>query len=432
MCFFLCNSLEEAEFDYQITAALDAETASQCLLKVLGLMSTSLPAILNLDAVLISEKVVKLYSNKTNKPSKVAPKKVDYDPQLLSLWFDNRVRKGGGGRGHDGAHFLCAKADIDAGAVVLEELPIVTVSCSSADCLQICAGCNRRLSGRSFWPCDACDEAAFCSVDCFARARTEHHRLECGLASYLRSTLSPLGAILFQLYLRTQCPVEFSQHTDLAIRSNLPTDADVHFGQQQQKTDSSTWANPSKLPKRSYQYRYFLLANEAAPKAQQQLNLHDLQPFEGMLALRESADNKAAVLPQIADTIKVDTVLCESIQLLFALEFVTKDHSSISSLPRKHQQQQEAAKHRLKGIIEDYCRLYRLNTGQGHVAVPGAKKPFFAQPILGTSFWPSVTPNVEAVFCGGSGTLQYRTTRPVKRFDKLTIAFPADYQPSAV
>lgn len=421
ICFFLTNSLKEAEYDYHICATIDANIAKLCLINVLNFIKIS--TALYLDQPLIKKKIFQLQNDESLRKKKVIKvhPKVKYDPQMLSLWYDNRAKNR---FSQDGAHFLCAKTNIAAGVKVLEEMPIVTVT--SSDDMLICAGCNQTLFQSSFWPCDTCDEAVFCSMDCsILNERT--HRFECGLATYLHTNLSPVGVILFKMYIRTsQCPVQYDNRLDLHIRSHLPTDADVHFA----GFPGGAVKHPSKLHKRSYQYRYFLLANSAL-KWSPLCSLHKLQPFEAMIALRESADSKDDVLPPIEQSVKVNTIFRESIHILFALEMATKSSISESFT------QSLTTKYRLKGIIEDYCRLYRLNEGHGQfeIAPEGStnsstakKNRIFTQPILSTSFWPSSTPNVKSSYCSESGTIQYHTIRSVNRFDKLFISFPSDQE----
>lgn len=410
ICHFLTSALQEAEYDYLICATLDGNIGRQCLEKVLYLLENPPPTGIEGNHLLISSTVRKLQSERleANFVLKCMSGKQDGSVRIpgnvLNLWFDNRAK----GRRHpEGAHFLCAKVDLPLGSEVLQEKPVV---CVSANVCSTCAGCSRPLE-HSFWPCDTCDEVAFCSIAC--HGSSTHHKLECGLWTYFRDNLSPTGTILFHLYTRYLSVPEFSAKTDLVQRPSLSTDADLFFVGRE---------NRAKLPKRSFQYRYFQLERNKKTLPM----THCLLPFETMLALRESADNKDELLPAIAPSKLVSSVLLEAIQLFFTFEHAsTLSGFSLKSEVYPYSRQNKA---RFLGIVNDYCRLYRLNTAQG---IQDASAPegeiFFVQPVLGTFFWPACKPNVKMTFCRTTGTLHYHTTQWVQRREKLCISLPGDY-----
>ncbi|KAI2800503.1 hypothetical protein BLOT_011889 [Blomia tropicalis] len=236
------------------------------------------------------------------------------------------------------------------------------------------------MINKSFWPCDSCDEVVYCSLECERQKRHQHKQLECGFSEFFRQNLTPLGAILFQIYSRLVMNPEYSTENDLVDRVSLSTDADLFFAGRE---------NLAQLPKRSYQYRYYLLSNEDAGRKTFSCN-HKLIAFEAVLALRESADNKDEILPMIASTKLIEQVLIESLQVMFALDI--NNNSIKESFEMDH--------FRLLSIIEDYKRLYRLNSAQG-IVPEGIKSslPHFVQPIIGTFFWPGCSANVKMTLC---------------------------------
>ncbi|KAJ6217987.1 hypothetical protein RDWZM_009144 [Blomia tropicalis] len=358
---FLCNSIPEAEFDMNICAQLDKSIASVYLRKANEMLHTEMAMIRNSANELnqLEKSITRLqwnmannfkngtyYSEESNVDDEFVPK-VKFDRKQLSLWFDNRAK----GKCHpNGAHFLCAKSDLNAGIQILDEEPL------------------RIFSAKPH----------------------------------------PLGAILFQIYSRLVMNPEYSTENDLVDRVSLSTDADLFFAGRE---------NLAQLPKRSYQYRYYLLSNEDAGRKTFSCN-HKLIAFEAMLALRESADNKDEILPIIASTKLIEQVLIESLQVMFALDI--NNNSIKESFEMDH--------FRLLSIIEDYKRLYRLNSAQG-IVPEGIKSslPHFVQPIIGTFFWPGCSANVKMTLCPISGRLFYTTCKPVKKYEKLIIQFPTDY-----
>lgn len=217
--------------------------------------------------------------------------------------------------------------------------------------------------------------------------------------------------------MKTKCKPEYSAKTDIIARPTLSTDADVYFVSK---------PNKNKLPKRSYQYRHFLLANSNCKKSLINSPANDLIPQEVLLALRESADNKDELLPQISKY-ELLSIILESVQLVYLIEFF-QDKLDLNQTTEEKEDYVTQTKHRLLSIIEDFKRIYRLNIGQGYrVDNDDDNRLVFALPIVGTFFWPDCKPNVEVTYCSNSRTLVYRTLRKIQKFEKFTISFPRDY-----
>jgi len=93
-----------------------------------------------------------------------------------------------------------------------------------------------------------------------------------------------------------------------------------------------------------------------------------------MLALRESTDNMAMVLPEIERTELLITLLFECTHLWLLLECIIDGNKPPANIVWY--------KDRLMHIVDDYRHLYRLNIGKGISSAEGGAV-YFVQSIMG-------------------------------------------------
>ena len=109
-----------------------------------------------------------------------------------------------------GRHVVATR-NIEAGEVVFNEAPIVSVLCPEEDATtEACSVCFAYIRDDAPMPCPTCSQTVFCSLTCRRKALDTHHRYECALGPILHaSKLDKIPLITLVLRAVTQKPAEY-------------------------------------------------------------------------------------------------------------------------------------------------------------------------------------------------------------------------------
>lgn len=205
----------------------------------------------------------------------------------------------------------------------------------------------------------------------------------------------------------------------MIARPSLSTDSDLH-------PSARVIKSKSQLPKRSYQYRYILLANAQNRKESLTHSSNGLIGRELVLALREAIDHKEEALVAKLPKSQLIDIVFQALLMTSALQFVVAVEAGGNHLAAQRAEHDEKEKWKLcfLSIVEDMVRFYRFDACQAfedNRQENSSQMQYYHLPVLGNVFWRSCKANLAVTFNRTTGWLEYRTTTDVDKFDKLTL-----------